>query len=443
MKVSKARDAAFQVLLRVETRNAYSAVLLAEYEDRLSAIDRALCHELTLGTLRRQMHLDAVTDAFSKRKAAALDPEVRIALRLGLYQLMFLDKVPDHAAVNESVNLVIAAGKRSAGGLVNAVLRRVSREGPDLSFPDEVERLSVLGSHPRWLVERWVARFGPAEALALIEMNNLPRPYTFRFTRTFDLAEPEFRGEIVRKLEKENSLNRSELKEDAFVAQGQTELLRRLAEQNYIYFQDAGSQLVADAAAPGAEGSVLDLCAAPGGKTTCLARRADPGPGKFVACELHHARAVSLKENCVSQGCGFVEVLRLNAEKDLPVAERSFDRVLVDAPCSGTGTLSGNPEIRYRLRPEDLPDLAGKQRRILNAASKAVKQGGILIYSTCSLEPEENEDVFAGFLSDHPDFAASAPRIRERLAAGKEQVRILPQTHGTDGFFIAAAERLK
>lgn len=412
MNISPARTAVFDILLKIETEKAYSSVLLPFYEEKLGAKDRGLCHEITLGVLRRRLYLDRVIDRFVGKK---LDLPVRIALYIGLYQLLFLDRVPAYSAINESVNLVQRTKKTSAKGLVNAVLRKAAGGVPALEFGDELERVSVETSHPRRLLEKWANDFGFDVARQLAKANN-------------DVGKTEYRA--TSKLEA------------ALTGNEDIAALTALAAEGKIYFQDEGSQMVASAVDLAAGQRFLDVCAAPGSKTTYIADRyKDTGNMFFAAGDLHRHRLGVLRSACSNQGVDFVNIVQYDAEAGLPFSDGTFDVVLVDAPCSGTGTIRHNPEIRYLVEEKDLDELSGKQLRILKNASKLVKSGGKLVYSTCSLEKEENEAVAANFLGQHADFAVTRPRVPEELITPGGFARTFPHRDGMDGFFIAVFER--
>lgn len=424
MRISPARLAAFQILHRIETERAFSSVLLPAYEEKLEGNDRGLCHELVLGSLRRQIYLDALAHHFVGAKR--LDTEVLVALRLGLYQLVVLDKIPPHAAINDSVNLVALAKKSSAKGLVNAVLRRVSEGVPELSYRDEFHRISVETSHPRWLIEKWSGEFGSRVAEEIAAANNVVPRVTFRYTSKAD-------GE------KEQDFESCRFVDGCRSASSIDDVLRSMADRGEIYFQDEGSQLVAQAVASRPVGRFLDVCAAPGGKTTQIA--ADIPDASVVAGDLYSSRVELLNSTCRRQGLDRVSVLQYDAEAGLPFADESFDTVLVDAPCSGTGTIRHNPELRYFLDQDDFAGLASKQRTILRNASKLVRPGGRIIYSTCSLEVEENEAVCSEFLVDAADFCKASPTVPAVLRTGDGFARMFPHRDGTDGFFIAEFDR--
>jgi 16S rRNA (cytosine967-C5)-methyltransferase len=427
MAISPARLAAFWVLEQIHSQNAMSSALLDEAEADLSPADRSLCHELALGVLRRQIHLDRLISALANKEPE--DAAVRIALRLGLYQLTFLDRIPPHAAINDSVELVVKARKRSAKGFVNALLRRAARERIDLTFSDELDRVSVETSHPRWLLEKWIAQFGLSETEQLAQANN--RPIRLAFRRTA-------KGAHLHLVAEESSIVRG-----CLFASEMTAELRAMQGRGEIYFQDEGSQLVAAAVEVPAEGRFLDVCAAPGGKSGAVFARNGAVAKLFVAGEFSGRRADLLNNTCEKQGVAAINVLRHDAEKVLPFREAAFDSVLVDAPCSGTGTIRSNPEIRYRLRPADLPAFHKRQLEILTNASKTVAYGGQLIYSTCSLEREENEQVCSRFLEREKAFSVAASEaVPPRFKTAEGFYRTFPHRDGMDGFFIANFRRL-
>ena len=428
MNISPSRLAAFEILEKIELEGAFSSNLLPIYEESLSEKDRALCHELTLGTLRRQMYLDRVIELFSK--SSKLDTPVLISLRLGLYQLLFLDRVPDYSAINESVELVKQSKKRSASGMVNAILRRVTREEPVLKFRDEIEQIAVETSHPRWLIDRWIFQFGADEAFEIAAGNNSVPQVAFRRTN--------IHHELVDDLP---STHPSEFVDACLLADRITPELWHLEQKHAIYFQDEASQMVAASIELKSGGKFLDVCASPGSKTTAIAINSNSISANLIAGDILDRRIGFLRQNCEDQGVPGVNVVQYDALVDLPFAENSFDAVLVDAPCSGTGTIRHNPEIRYHLRPADLTDLPHKQLKILRNASNMVKSGGTLVYSTCSLEREENEGVCEDFLASQTNFIVSKPRVPERFIGPDGFARTFPHQDNMDGFFIAAFQK--
>jgi 16S rRNA (cytosine967-C5)-methyltransferase len=437
--VSVARLAAFNVLRRVEEEDAYAALVLAASEEKMRADDRALCYELVLGTLRRQLWLDRLIEHYAGRSAAGLDAPVRRVLRLGLYQLRFLSRIPASAVVNESVKLVHRARLRSAAAFTNAVLRRATREplyDPAADISDSIERLAVETSHPAWLIERWIKAFGRDEAEAFARANNDAPPVAFRVIARRASAE-----EVLDEVRAAGGIARpSQIAPEAWRVQGATPVLQTLAREGKIYLQDEASQLVAHVLDARDGERILDVCAAPGSKTTHIAART-PNLSLIVAGDVHEHRAQTLVKTGAQQGVERLRVVIHDAEIALPYFESSFDRVLVDAPCTGTGTLRRNPEIRWRISRADIQDLSVRQRRILASAARMVRPGGHLVYSTCSVEPLENEEVVARFLSENDTFNQVAVNASRELLGENGAARTWPHKGGADGFFIASFER--
>jgi 16S rRNA (cytosine967-C5)-methyltransferase len=446
-RVSAARRAAFEVLRRVEEEGAFASSLLASAGVELRADDRALCYELVLGCLRRQFWLDKLIEHYSKRDPERLDAPVRRALRLGLYQLRFLTRIPQSAAVNESVNLAYEARLRSAANFINAVLRRATREpdyDPATQAATALERIAIATSHPAWLVERWIKFFGAGDAESFAHANNQTPPVAFRVNslsaNTEEVLE-RLRGASV-------EVQPSRIAPQAWRIEGtgggasSSSLLRALAGEGAVYLQDEASQLVAHVLGARAGESVLDVCAAPGSKTTQIAALSNDR-ARVVAGDIYAHRLRTLGESAARQNLKNVQLIVYDAETaPLPFAAGAFERVLVDAPCTGTGTLRHNPEIRWRITHAGIAELAARQRRILAHAAQSVCPGGRLVYSTCSVEPEENEEVVAAFLATHPAFESIKPDVPEHLLTSEgTAARTWPQRDGTDGFFVAAFER--
>lgn len=416
MKISPARTAAFEILTKIEREKAFSSVLLPIYEAKLPEIDKGLCHEITLGVLRKQLFLDANIEKLTNGKK--IDSAVKIILRIALYQLKFLDKIPAHAAINDAVNLAHRAKKTSAKGFVNAVLRRFTRENIQLNFSDETTRISVETSHPKWLIEKWIEQFGFEETEKLANANNETPKLDFRFTaKTSEKTK-----------QKIEEISKNDLYE--------------LAEKGEIYFQDEGSQMVGNTVQLKDKEKFLDICAAPGSKTTLVASKNVKDENLIIAGDLNFQRGKFLRGNCENQGVDFVNVLQFDAEKNFPFADETFDVALLDAPCSGTGTIRHNPEIRYFLTEKDFAELSGKQRAILKNASKVIKRGGRLIYSTCSLEIEENETVCEEFLAENKEFRLTETNLSRQFITENGFARTFPQRDKTDGFFIAVFSKI-
>ena len=434
-KVSPARISVFEILLKIEKEKAFSSALLPIYEEKLSAKDAALCHEITLGVLRKKIYLDKIIEKFTKKNIEKVDLEVILTLRIGLYQLLFLDKIPAHAAINESVNLVRLAKKKSASGLVNALLRRATREKISFEFADEIERISVQQSHPKWLIERWIEQFGFDETEKIAKANNEIPSLSFRLTKKTSF---ETKNYIVN----EAKFEKADFLSDSWQIDKFNEKLFDLAKNGEIYFQDTASQIVANLIDLKEKQSFLDVCAAPGSKTTFAAKDiAQSNKNLIVAGDFYEHRIKFLRENCFNQAIDFINFAVYDAEKSLPFADESFDVILVDAPCSGTGTIRHNPEIRYFLKAEDIEELSGKQLRIIENASKLLKRKGRLVYSTCSLETEENEKVAKDFLAGNAHFGKKSEELPRHFLTEKGFARTFPHQMEMDGFFISVFER--
>jgi len=440
MAVSPSRSAAFDILMRVEQGAFADELLHSERLDGLSAADRALCTQIVMGVLRWRSQLDEAIASWSKAPPHKLDPEVAIALRIGVYQLTHLERVPAHAAVDQTVDLVKRAGRRFAAPMVNAVMRKIAASKPSPPPPrgeeKSLDRIASDKAHPLWLLQRWSGEYGP-EAVQHITGYDQEIPVPTLRLRDSE-AESDLQDEGI-VLAPGALLARARR-----VSSGDVTKTRVFAEGR-AYLQDEASQLVALLVGHGAR--ILDCCAAPGGKTSVIAER---NPSSLVvATELHVARARLTRRLVRARN---VYVVAANAEA-LPLAP-NFDRALADVPCSGTGTLARNPEIKWRLRPEDLPDLHRRQVSILRSALSCLVPGGRLVYSTCSLEREENEDVVAEVMAGRNDLRLLDCRDElHRLQAEGELawddldslvrgkfLRTLPGVHPCDGFFATIIE---
>lgn len=445
-KASPARAAAFDILIRVERESSYASELLhSRTYNGLSEIDHSLTTELVMGVLRWRSLLDSKIADASSQALGKLDLEILTALRLALYQLGWLNRVPARAAINESVELVKRARKRSAAPFVNAVLRKLSRDATSRATPQiaesypSVEALATASAHPQWLVERWNQAYG-IESTIKICRHDQSIPVTAIRLRTPE-AEDQLRAEGI------------ELTAGAFLASARRvvrgDVTKTAAFRSGLcVIQDEASQLVAALVSRGTR--VLDCCAAPGGKTTAMADR-NP-EASVTAVDLHPHRARLLRSLL---GGHHLRVRVIAADAlHLPFSEK-FDRVLADVPCSGTGTLARNPEIKWRLKPEDLTDLQGRQVAILRAAMQQLSSGGRLIYSTCSLEPEESEVVVERALAEDSTFRliecnAQLEQLQQegeltlmdtsKLVRGS-YLRTIPGVHPCDGFFAAILEK--
>ena len=453
--ISPARKVAYEVLRRVEAEGAYASdVLHAELGARVKAEDAGLATELVMGVLRWRRLLDFLLERQLKKPVAKLDLPVALALRIGLYQLRFLERVPARAAVNESVELVKSARKTSAATLVNAVLRRAANEArmPAEKFvPRDAPlagRLGILHSHPAWLVERWLARMGDQRTVALLEANN----HTPRLTCA--LHDLKRREEIFAALQRAGlQIEPGKILQSAFTVSGGSPTRTDSFRSGAISIQDEASQTVPLLLEVQTKDRVLDLCAAPGGKTPPLVRAAGPD-GLVIAADRHAHRLRAMREQFKRLTLTQVRLVELDAASPLPFG-KFFNRILVDAPCSGTGTLARHPEIRWRLQPEQLAEFHALQTALLKSALERLVPGGRLVYSTCSMEPEENEQVVEEALRNISGFALNAGSemshgLKDNLVPGSESAnlfdrggffRTTPGPLETDGFFAAIISR--
>ena len=446
------------MLLAIEAGMGHSDDLLRDHPlmERMSDADRRLATTLVLGVLRWQIHLDQETRKFLFKPKVKFDAAVLIALRVGAFQLLHLDRIPARAAIDESVALTKRSGYASASGLVNAVLRKMAdaakTRGSAGATTAEGRLSQAVAAHPAWMVERWTKYFGKETASAICLHDQGPPEAAVR------LSSADVQDELAQagaKLVAGKLLTMARVVESGAVMG--TEAFR----ENRVRFQDEGSQLVGEMAAAltarieSERARILDCCAAPGGKTLILAER-NPA-AHIVACEASQPRLKQLRDRLGSLGerveCKLADATELGFDQE-------FDLALADVPCSGTGTLSRNPEIRHRLQPEDLARQAERQRAILSSALRAVRPGGCVLYSTCSLEPEENEDVVRTVSKEmgNTRIVELGP-VLERLADGgilmedaagrlrcalspEGFLRLTPGTFATDGFFIAIIEKV-
>ena len=432
------REVAFEVLHRVDADRAWSGTLLRRLLDRsqLSPVDEALATELALGTLRHRAEVDWVLSRFSRTPLEELPSRIRAVLRLGAYQVLFLDKIPPSAACWAAVEMANRVGHPGTVRLVNAVLRRLA-ESP-APIPDDrstVEGVALRYSHPTWLVARWMDRFGLAETRALCAVNNETPPASVRLNTLRGTPEDVTARLAGMGVDTQPSVW---LPEGRRIAAGSGAARRAAFDAGWVTPQDEGSMLVSRFVDPCPGATVIDACAAPGGKTTHLAALME-NRGRVIACDIHPAKLAAVSRHCERLGVANVELRQCDAALLGTEYPAMADRVLVDAPCSGLGVLRRRPEIKWRLGPSDLGGLAAGQRRLLWGAAGAVRPGGLLVYSVCTFEPEEGPDLAEAFLREHREFEPSA--ITAWPPGNGSTACLLPHRTGTDGFFIAAFRR--
>jgi len=440
-----ARVLAARVLARVERNRAYADVALAAAleRSRLDSRDRALATRLVYGTLAWQARLDWHLATLAGRSAAELDTGLRIVLRLGLCQILILDRIPAHAAVSTSVDLAKRLAP-AAVGLVNAVLRRAAREGRALALPDPerepVRHLAIAFSHPEWLVERWRTRFDAADLRALLAADNEAAPTVLR-------ARAGGRDALLKRLRARGlRAEPCRFATDAVsVSAVAPQALEGYANGDFSV-QSEASQLVAMLLDPRPGTRILDACAAPGGKTTYAAELC-ADRGLVVALDRRRRGAAAVAHDARRLGLKNVVAIVADARQATRAFRGAlFDRILVDAPCSGLGTLRSHPETRWSRRPDDVPRLAALQREILEGVTPLVGPGGALVYATCTMTAEENEGVVAAWLADHPQLEReSAAAFLRGAAAGLVDrdgaLRTFPHRDGLDGFYAVRVRR--
>jgi 16S rRNA (cytosine967-C5)-methyltransferase len=444
--ISPARTAAFHALLVIASGRADLPGALVRSRAQLTdERDRALTASIVNGTLRWQRRFDHLIEHVARRPLTKLDPSIVVIARLSLYQLLFLDRVPAAAVVDDAVDLTRAAKLPSATGFVNAVLRSTLRQRHRLPLPrrpsaaterDQMLRyLGITWSHPDWLVERWLDRHGFDAAERWVQFNNEPAPLTLRANRLRTTRQEVSDALAAADIETEAT----QYSPDGLIVRTGNPL--RHPSEGMFLVQDEASQLVPVmlGAQPGER--VLDLCASPGGKTVALAA-AMQDAGMLIAGDVRARRMSLMRDTVRAAGATSVRLVHLPATGPLPF-ERSFDRVLVDAPCSGLGTVRRDPDIKWRRTEGDLGPLASRQVDLLTRAATVVVPGGRLVYATCSSEPEENDEVVRAFLERHPqwrllDLRSDAPDAVRPLLDDRGMFRTLPFAHGLEAFFAAA-----
>lgn len=451
MRVSAAtaRDAALRALHEIEVREAYAAQALdrALKRTRLGKPDRALATELVYGTTRRRNTVDWYLDQVANRPVAQQSVWIRNILRLTAYQLIFLDQIPAHAAIHEGVELAKRYSHAGAAGFVNGVLRNLQRRLPALQLPDitldPVRHLSLRYSHPEWMISRWLQRYGVQETAALCEANNAAPPLVVR-ANTLKVSVEQLRERLAAEgVEAEPGV----LHPQALRLQGFPSVAALKAfNEGLLTVQDESSMLPASVCGPRRGDHIIDACAGLGSKSTHLAELLE-NTGRVTACDIYEHKLRLLREACRRLGVTVVKPLETDARRLGRLLPMQADAVLLDAPCSGLGVLRRRPDLRWRRGPEQFSQLAELQAELLLACAAAVKPGGVLIYSTCSIEPVENEDQVEQFLARRPDFAPEPlwPYIPSSLwhepGVDEGRLQLLPHKHQVDGFFVARLRR--
>jgi 16S rRNA (cytosine967-C5)-methyltransferase len=430
------RGIAVKILNRIERTDSYLDKLLdVELNSgELNDLDKRFLTELTHGVVRWKTRLDFIIEQFCKNKFAMQDPNIRNAMRVALYQILFLSKIPHAAAVNEAVEFVKKIRGQKAANLVNAVLRNIIRNLNKLPTPDHetdpVQYLSIMYSHPSWMVKRWVDRYGLYETEQLLSANN-ERPTIVVRANTLKTTADE----LVKLFEERNIRNTRSKYLENFIKVGHLSGIYNLDlfEKGYFSVQDESSGLVVKLLDPKPGETVIDLCSAPGGKTTFIGELMK-NQGKIIAVDKYEHRLNLVKQSCERLGVENVEFIPKDA---LEVEVEPADKVLVDAPCSGLGVIQKKPDIKWQRELSDIRNLAKTQIELLEKASKLVKNGGVIVYSTCTIEPEENIEVVKEFLSRHPEFKIDDARnyLPSDIVNGEGCMETYPHKHDMDGGF--------
>ncbi len=445
-----ARSLALDILTEVEVEHAYSNLLLNQKltQSRLSAADKGLVTELVYGTIQRLNTLDYILNRFVKKGLKSVQPWVRNVLRLSLYQIVYLERIPAHAAVNEAVQIAKRRGHAGISGMVNGVLRSILRSQDEL-LPSEwdgnaAQRIAIEYSHPEWLVEQWLHQYGEDTTAAICEANNQPPKVSVRVNRLRHSRE----GFLQQLQEAGIACEASALSPDGIVVKGAGNMAHSAwYEAGDCSIQDESSMLVGRAVAPEPGMKVLDACAAPGGKTTHIAElmRDD---GEVWANDIHAHKEQLVRGQAERLGLGSIKPMIADAAKlSAQFPAETFDRILLDAPCSGLGVIRRKPDLKWSKDDSEIESLASLQLALLQELAALVKPGGRLVYSTCTIDRRENELVAAAFLREHdnyePDndlYARLGPAFAHERST-EASVQILPHHFGSDGFYIASFTR--
>lgn len=442
---SNVRESVVSILEQIEKNQSYSNLLLNNVikKNQIATKDIGLLTELTYGTLQRKMTLDYYLEPFIKNPKK-LENWVKQLLRMTLYQMLYLYKIPDRAAIHEAVEIAKKRGHKGISGMVNGVLRSLQREGVrDMDeIKDEVERLSIETSHPTWLVRRWIEQFGYNKAKEMCEIN-LTAPMQTARVNTNKIT----REACIKRLTEEGF----QVEESVVVPEAIKCLKGNLAHsesfrEGLITIQDESSMLVAYALGIEQNETILDACAAPGGKSTHIAEKLED-TGQVISLDLHEHKVKLINENAVRLGLTNIETKAMDSRKVQEEFDGSaFDRILLDAPCSGLGVMRRKPDMKYTKKEEDLNRLQSIQLQLLDSVTPLLKPGGTLVYSTCTIDRSENEEVVTAFLQKHTDFEGDLSVI-ERMPKAIQplmtdfQLQIFPQDFGSDGFYIASLRK--
>jgi 16S rRNA (cytosine967-C5)-methyltransferase len=447
---SDARSIAVKILTRVERTDSYLDKLI-DFEIRnsefLNDYDKSLLNEICHGVIRWMRRLDWFLNGFYRGNWEKCTTEIKNTLRVALYQILFLSKIPDYAAVHEAVEFVKKISTQRHADIVNGLLRAIIRAKNELVYPtreiNEIKYLGIMQSHPNWMVKRWIERFGFDEAEKFAEANNKRPVLTIR-VNTLKTS----RDELLKILDEKKIVYRNcRYLKDFFTVRVMSRIYMDDAFKNGLFaVQDESAGLPSVLLDPREGECILDMCASPGGKSTHISQLTN-NKAVIYAVDKHEARIKLMKENALRLGCSNIEFVADDSTefKSEILKDKKFDKILLDAPCSGLGVISKKPEIRWKREPEDIIQLSEYQKVLLENASRHLADGGVIVYSTCSTEPEENQEVVKWFLERHPEYKLdnASAYIPEALVNNEGFVETFPHRHGLDGSFAARLIKVK
>jgi ribosomal RNA small subunit methyltransferase RsmB len=444
MTVDRPREAALKVLYEINVNGAYTNIALNKQLEagELKDIDRAFVTELVYGTIKWRLTLDWVISGFSNIKLKKISPWILNILRLGAYQLLHMDKVPESAVCNESSKLAARYGHKASTGFVNALLRNMAKNKNNITYPNKdgnlIQYLSVKYSHPEWMVERFLRMFGTDFTESLLESNNSIPEFTVR-TNTLTAT----RDSLMEQLARDNVDSMyGRFAPEAVIIKNPSSITRLNAFKTGLFqVQDESSMLVASVLDPKPDELVLDVCSAPGGKSTHLAQLMD-NKGTVLARDIHEHKLELIRQSAKRLGIGIIKTELYDALNTDSSSIGKFDRVLLDAPCTGLGIIRRKPDIKWARLSSDETEITELQKKMLDTVAGYVKPGGVLVYSTCTILPEENNMMVERFLKENPEFFLDdikpyIPEVLRSSVMSEGMLQLFPNRDGTDGFFIA------
>ncbi|NLX61057.1 MAG: 16S rRNA (cytosine(967)-C(5))-methyltransferase RsmB [Tissierellia bacterium] len=438
--VMNAREIAFKILLDVHLKGAYSNFSINKYLKGIeNTRDENLIREIVYGVIENLTYLDYMIAKLSNRKIERIDPKILEILRIGVYQIAFMDKIPHRAAVNEAVNLAKKYGHKGLVGFTNGILRNFSRKKEkvmEVDVKDKIDYLTIKYSHPKWMVKRWIKEFSYDFTESLLKHNNSKPKLNIR-VNTLKVTREELKNLL---LNYGYEVDETPYAKDGLIIENPIRITE-IEEFNKGYFtiQDESSMLVAEILSPKENAVVLDLCSAPGGKSTHMAQIMN-NKGRIISCDIYDHKLNLVKETANRLGITIIETQKQDALKLNEEFIEKMDYVLVDAPCSGLGIIRRRPEIKWNRQEKDIEELSSIQKQILNNAGKYLKPGGALVYSTCTIEREENLGVIEDFLKKNNNFVLYEFKHEINQSTDNREkgyIQLFPHIHGTDGFFIA------